>query len=645
VVVPLLVSGARAGEPPNAAGPGLDLAYVGAAGEVDDLISLVPEADRQEVRSAAARVIARAAPRGGDWEISYSKNGRFRLVKTVIPRSTKDEVGFVNGVLLDEDGREVAHWPRMYKDVFISNTGRNLVAAEKTWGTGFDFYDVGHTEPVSSFRRHIADGQFSDDGRFFVALSVGVSLFSADGQLLWSRSIKGGRGVFISPDGEPVVLADGRPAGAGKLPPEAMSDNAAPITVFSASGEVLLVYDTRLRRVDGVTFADDGRRFAVVGTNELLLFESDSGTLLKRIAVGPPWDDIGEVAFSPDGRYVVAAITRYPTTDDPARPAEHRYELWDLRDLTSGAAREDEAPALRIARVIEVTDGSKTYTQPVWSPDGKKLAFSAIPGFSGIYIRNADGSGPITEVASATYSGFNLVWTSDSEGIVIRVRTGAGRRSIAYIDIETGEVRVQERALHPNPPVMNVYGDVAIDVVGGTKILDDSTGRFEDEDEYYSDERPASADLRLERDRGDSRKWVIIEGDGTTIMEFPHRSLFANMSPARDRVAFLGEGQNLYVSRLDGSEKVNLGSGGDVDWDWSPGGEFIVYVGAVEDDGHYTTASELFAANPETGSVTQLTDTPDVIEMFPHWSPDGTRIAYSTHRTGKICVAILEEVK
>jgi Tol biopolymer transport system component len=317
--------------------------------------------------------------------------------------------------------------------------------------------------------------------------------------------------------------------------------------------------------------------------------------------------------------------------------------------LASGARAgahpvDDEAPALRIARVIEVTDGSKRYTQPVWSPDGTKLAFSTIPGFSGIYIRNADGSGPIKQVASDFYSGFNLVWTSDSKGIVIRARTDAGRRSITYIDIETGEVRDQERVPHPAPPVMNVYGDVAIDVVGGTKILDDSTGRFEDADEYYSDERPASADLRLERDRGDSRKWVIVEGDGTTIMEFPHRSLLASMSPTRDRIAFLGEGQNLYVSRLDGSEKVHLGSG-DVDWDWSPGGEFIVYVGAVEDDGHNTTASELFVADVETGRVTQLTDTPDIIEIFPRWSPDGTRIAYSTHSAGKICVAILEEVK
>jgi hypothetical protein len=384
------------------------LLLVGKADDLDGLMPFVPEEHQQEIRSAAAKAIASTKMHGGDWRVSYSKNGRYRLDKTALSGSIKDEIAFVSGRLFDEDGVEIAQWPRMYKNVFISNNGRNLVAAEMTWGTGFDFYDRDHMEPIRSIKRYIGDGQFSADGRFFVALSAGVSLFTAEGELLWNRSTKGGGMVFISLDGGCVVLSNGRPAKGDEPPPVTTEheepgdpgpkviryDNlgqvnpqegleprskmfglperkpvhlspgsATPVTAFSADGEVLLEYDTHLYRIDEVTFADDGRQFAVVGTNEILLFGSDSGALLKRIAVGPPWDDIAKVAFSPDGRFLVAAITRYPTSQDPSRTTTHRYELWDLQ---GDERMEIEADELGTPAFSE--DGRYVVCQRGWKP-------------------------------------------------------------------------------------------------------------------------------------------------------------------------------------------------------------------------------------------------------------------------------------
>jgi hypothetical protein len=50
-------------------------------------------------------------------------------------------------------------------------------------------------------------------------------------------------------------------------------------------------------------------------------------------------------------------------------------------------------PVLRVVQTIEVTDGSEKYKWPVWSPDGKRLAFTG-PGFRGTYVRSADGTLP-----------------------------------------------------------------------------------------------------------------------------------------------------------------------------------------------------------------------------------------------------------
>jgi len=184
-------------------------------------------------------------------------------------------------------------------------------------------------------------------------------------------------------------------------------------------------------------------------------------------------------------------------------------------DGVDGADR-GSLPALKIVRVIEVTDGTTNYIQPIWSPDGKKLVFTKLQ-FTGIYIRNADGSGPIREITSADYSGYKPVWTSDSKGIVGRTRTGIVGQSISYIDVETGEVKVLEaHAAHPGQPERNVYGDVTIAVDGQAKVLDKVTGNLESKDGYYSDDRPASRDLRLERDKRGSGIWAILSQNGVS---------------------------------------------------------------------------------------------------------------------------------
>ena len=313
-----------------------------------------------------------------------------------------------------------------------------------------------------------------------------------------------------------------------------------------------------------------------------------------------------------------------------------------LGSQDSGAEVAGDLPRLRIARVIEVTDGSTIYMQPIWSPDGTKLAFTK-SGFTGLYVRNADGSGPIREITSAAYSGYKPVWTSDSKGIAIRTRAGIVGQSISYIDVATGELKIlEEWAKHPKQPERNAYGNVTIDVDGEMKVLDPVTGSLESMDGYYSAERPCSLDVSLEMDFRNLRMWIV-EGEGTRRTEFPYEVVLANMSPRRDRVAFKRLDGNLYVSRLDGSSLENLGRGSS--WEWSRDGTRLVYLGAIREGEGTTTASELFVANADGSGVVQISETPEIVEMFPSWSPDVTRIAYSTHRAGKICVAVLEHAR
>lgn len=326
--------------------------------------------------------------------------------------------------------------------------------------------------------------------------------------------------------------------------------------------------------------------------------------------------------------------------------------------LVVGVSCGEELPRLRIKEVVEVTKDSDLpsygvfdYMQPVWSPDGQKLAFTR-GAFTGLYVKNADGSGEIKELSSAEYTGYEPVWTSDSRGIVVRTRRWAVGQRISCIDVETGEVTIIEPYVgHARQPRVNPYGGVVLEIDGVVRVFDKVTGRYMSAAEYYSGGRSDSNEVRLEMDHRAGRLWIV---RGSERWEFPYSRDFIylpQLSPKGDKVRFdTSRSPNGFVANIDGSGLVDLGEGDS--WQWSPDGKRLVYC-ISRDDGFCILESEIYIINADGTGKTQLTNTPDIVEAFPRWSPDGMRIAYSTDASGcksdaysgRIYVAILEEVK
>jgi Tol biopolymer transport system component len=283
------------------------------------------------------------------------------------------------------------------------------------------------------------------------------------------------------------------------------------------------------------------------------------------------------------------------------------------------ANRDAEAakPAFRVVRIIEVTSDSTEYTWPIWSPDGKKLVFAG-PDSRGTYVRNADGTGPIKEVHGLD-EWFNGVWSADSKALLVRRGRGG---PYDLFDVETGEVT----PVDSRDPFV---GSLERKIHGATS--------------YYPDDAPPPPDVQLKIDFR-KRTMSVIEGDGDSsrITEFPHQVLVAHLSPRRDLVVFSQADGNDYVSRLDGSSLVNLGRG-DM-WDWSQDGRKLAYLSDYRQSHHDVTGWNVFAINADGSGKTRITDTPDLVERYPTWSPDGTRVAYSIYPRGGIRVAVLEEV-
>jgi len=92
-----------------------------------------------------------------------------------------------------------------------------------------------------------------------------------------------------------------------------------------------------------------------------------------------------------------------------------------------------------------------------------------------------------------------------------------------------------------------------------------------------------------------------------------------------------GWGEVVYTvaGKLLGS--VHPASGGQ----WVVGSSSFVYE-RVEDDGLRLTASDIYISDSSCTIVTQLTHTPDKIELYPVMSPDGNKLAYTDYLTGKL---------
>ena len=252
------------------------------------------------------------------------------------------------------------------------------------------------------------------------------------------------------------------------------------------------------------------------------------------------------------------------------------------------------------SRPTQLTNTPDNDIDPVWSPNGKQIAFNRFNDtFSTleILVMNADGSG-VTHIAD---NAFATAWSPD------------GKR-IAFASNRNGGDEVF---------FMNADGSGVTQLTSNDFVRDFPTA--------WS---PDGKQILFQSDRDGNTELYVMNVDGTGVTRLTNNPAsdegdHAGWSPDGTRILFSStrDGGLLHIFAMnpDGSGVTQLTSGAFVDDDpvWSPDGQQIAFH-STRDGGD----EDIFVVNADGTGVTQLTFNDGIFDAVPVWT--GGHIATPT---------------
>jgi len=277
-----------------------------------------------------------------------------------------------------------------------------------------------------------------------------------------------------------------------------------------------------------------------------------------------------------------------PSTDPI--PSDQKAEIKSLPDNSdqSTAPPEEQSQSpflLENARSVTPKDG---FIYPRFSPDGMDIICSKHK-FRGIYLVSADGS-EIRQISDEIGIGYNVKWSADGTKIIVEKD---GKTKV--LDITGEEIDPEEVE---NLPDQNVFAK---------------------DDNIYLKNPDTGEDINLT--------------NGEDAFFDPQ------VSPEGDKVAYQGLSTGIHIKNLETGEVVDLGQG--TNMKWMPDGSGVIY-NFTQDDGMDIIAGDIYFAYPDGSGAFNITNTPDIIELNPSISPDGSYLTYEVD--GQVFIADLTEV-
>jgi Tol biopolymer transport system component len=257
-----------------------------------------------------------------------------------------------------------------------------------------------------------------------------------------------------------------------------------------------------------------------------------------------------------------------------------------------------------------ITSGERAAATPIWSRDGKRIAYKLIGAssptdnptlYGDLVVVNADGSNPI--VLDANTTGMTATeWSLDGRFVLYsRVEGKLDQIFVAASDGSARPVRVGDAATPNWSPRWSPNGKSIAYLVDGDAAPKGSVGVW-----------------LMDIDGSNARKLTKETYTGFNSITWNHSGT---------QLAFTGsQGSNLdlWIVGLDGAPEraVTTNHGGASGASWSPDGSSLAYLVAANEFG---TVAKIVVARGDGSDPHQLDGVfgwPD-----PQWSPDSTRLA------------------